>query len=286
MLPPKVDFGEITRDGERNRYFEEKWGPNMFDYFFYLRREGDLASVSWEEERRDPNFFWDLHSNVGIQCYPHGKHDALKRLYGSEYTDLIHRWYYENRVLAGRVLREHVGIRGEILRELRLARQALIPPGEFVLGCHMRGTDKSATIGGRKILPEEYFPWIDRFVEEKDARIFLATDDPHFVVLLKQRFGERVVCNRVQRDQRNAFLIDEGSPYAKGLEVLLDCFMLSKCDFLRKSSSAVSEFALFFNLDLHDRSFNLQYDCTRFLRDPSDNGRPPFPSLATARISA
>jgi hypothetical protein len=63
----------------------------------------------------------------------------------------------------------------------------------------------------------------------------------------------------------NIFLSDQGSNYHKGLDVLTDSLLLSKCDFLIKSNSAVSEFAIYFNLDLHNNSINLQYDCSNTL---------------------
>ena len=41
-----------------------------------------------------------------------------------------------------------------------------------------------------------------------------------------------------------------------GVEVLLDTLLLAKCDFLLKSSSAVSEFALYYNPRLHNQSYD------------------------------
>ena len=49
---------------------------------------------------------------------------------------------------------------------------------------------------------------------------------------------------------------DAGRAHAKGVEVLLDTLLLSKCDFLLKSASAVSEFALYFNPHLINRSYD------------------------------
>ena len=65
---------------------------------------------------------------------------------------------------------------------------------------------------------------------------------------------------------KNIFL-DESvtNNYKKGLDVLKDCLGLAKSNFLLKSASGVSEFAIYFNTNLHKNSLNLQYDCREFL---------------------
>ena len=47
--------------------------------------------------------------------------------------------------------------------------------------------------------------------------------------------------------------------YKKGEDALMDCLLLSRCSFLLKSSSALSQFAVYFNLALHENSLDLQY---------------------------
>ena len=46
------------------------------------------------------------------------------------------------------------------------------------------------------------------------------------------------------------------SAYRAGLEVLVDTLLLSRCTFLLKSASAVSEFAIYFNPRLALQSFD------------------------------
>ena len=43
----------------------------------------------------------------------------------------------------------------------------------------------------------------------------------------------------------------------KGTEVLLDAILLSRCDYLIKANSAVSEFAIYFNPKLINESYDL-----------------------------
>ena len=51
-----------------------------------------------------------------------------------------------------------------------------------------------------------------------------------------------------------------GGGHARGVDVLIDALLLSKCDFLLKASSAVAEFAIWANLDLHQRHIDLQWE--------------------------
>ena len=56
----------------------------------------------------------------------------------------------------------------------------------------------------------------------------------------------------------------QGNYYTKGEDVLIDCLLLSKCDFLLKCTSAVGEYALYFNpqlrcIDLNHTQDNLSF---------------------------
>ena len=67
----------------------------------------------------------------------------------------------------------------------------------------------------------------------------------------------------ILREEANTvFAGDSGtvsSGYRKGEEVLLDALLLSRCDFLVHSASAVAEFAIYWRLRLHRASVHLQY---------------------------
>ena len=42
-------------------------------------------------------------------------------------------------------------------------------------------------------------------------------------------------------------------------QVLLDALLLSRCDWLLHAASGVAEFAIYWNLPLHNRSVHMQY---------------------------
>jgi|Transcript_23566 hypothetical protein len=97
--------------------------------------------------------------------------------------------------------------------------------------------------------------------------IFLATDDRGYQQDILNRYGPENVSqlfdgNILRAEANQAIWSGNSADHAhgKGLQVLLDTLLLAKCDFLLKSASAVSEFAIYFNLRLANDSFdfNLQ----------------------------
>ena len=262
---PTIHFGRNTMKG-KNSYFEAKYGRNMFEYFFYLKQKNSPWDRLSSRRINKPAKFWkNIHNSVGIQCYPHGKYEYLREYYDQPRSPEAQQWYSHNRQLAHQVIHEHIGIKQEVLDRVEHKWNHCFQPDDYVIGVHARGTDKRNGTGGRIVLPEEYFPYIDKLVAEHDAKIFFATDDPSFCEQVQQRYGERLFVNPALRHEEAIHNVDHGSPYQKGLEVLVDCLMLSRCDFLLKCSSAVSEFAIFFNNALDPNSLDLQYDCSEFL---------------------
>eukprot|EP00966_Prymnesium_polylepis_P194718 4513965-Prymnesium_polylepis.1 len=74
------------------------------------------------------------------------------------------------------------------------------------------------------------------------------------------RYGERVATQaRVARASGKDSIWRAASSEGarrRGMQVLLDSLLLSRCDYLIKSNSAVSEFAIYFNPRLVDASYD------------------------------
>jgi hypothetical protein len=128
----------------------------------------------------------------------------------------------------------------------------------------MRGTDKGTAHSPPELMrivkPEEYFPEIDAYTEEHGpCRILIGTDQDQFVDRMRERYGDRVVSRDAIRARgvRNPFEIQDGQGYRKGEDVLIDCLLLSRCDHLLKCTSAVGEFALYFEPALPCVAVNL-----------------------------
>jgi hypothetical protein len=132
-----------------------------------------------------------------------------------------------------------------------------------VLGVHLRGTDKF--LAGGKIEPQHYWPFIDRYIKHHEpsanVRLFLASDDDTYMQSARDRYGDRVYHQaHVPRASGNHAIwkaFDRSTAHTKGKSAIMDTLMLAKCDFLLKSASAVSEFAIYFNPKLIHNSIDL-----------------------------
>lgn len=106
------------------------------------------------------------------------------------YTAQLHEWYGQQRRAFAKVLRRielrpaaPIRAEAELLWEARFGGAK--PGRRFVLGVHMRGTDKAHS--GGIVYPPAYFPYIDHFLQRRGARLFLATDSPRFLKEVTER---------------------------------------------------------------------------------------------------
>ena len=270
-LHPVVYFGPRSGDGP-NAFHDPRLGDNSWDYFFE-----PVGSLAWPDLRArladpgdplttrdvvqlDADFLWYLHAYDpdGIYNYPYGHYKSLT-------DDRLDAWYVRQRVGARRLLARHVRPKPHILAKVDEFWQGELA-GHDVLGVHMRGSDKGAadasTRLSRIVEPEEYFPHIDRFLgETANPRIFLATEQSQFVARTRARYGKRVVARAVTRTDSfgavsNPFQARTGSGYLKGEEVLVDCLLLSRSRRLLRCTSAVGEYAVYFNEGLESLNLN------------------------------
>ena len=127
-----------------------------------------------------------------------------------------------------------------------------------VLGVHFRGVDKrtSPELATRYVaLTRAYL------VRKPRAQVFVATDSASFFASFTATLHEL----RVPYASRSALRSDSSSPVFKdrqasslqvGTDVLLDTLLLSRCDFLIKGISMVSEFAIYMNMRLNASSYD------------------------------
>ena len=98
-----------------------------------------------------------------------------------------------------------------------------------------------------------------------DALVYVATDERSYLERMEARYGRydggndgRIVSSQEGYGVGNVMQARGISGYKKGLDVLLDGLLLSKCDFLLRATSAVAEYAIWVNLALHDAEVDLQ----------------------------
>lgn len=115
-----------------------------------------------------------------------------------------------------------------------------------VLGIHKRGTDIS--IHHDKLDIDTYFSEIDLIKSEYDV-ILLCTDELLVVDMFKNRYDNIITFeSKTLSENKNipSFKYRKDG-YLMGFEVIVESILLSKSDFLLKTSSNVSNFSLLYN---------------------------------------
>lgn len=129
-----------------------------------------------------------------------------------------------------------------------------------VIGIHYRGTDKSIEA------PRSEFEHIVEYVQgitqalismdsdlmADQVQIFIATDEDAFLEFMKIQYGARVIYLEqvIRSDSMHPVHKLAGNGYKKGEDALLDCLLLSQCNWLIKTSSNLSLFSTYFNPDM------------------------------------
>ena len=142
--------------------------------------------------------------------------------------------------------------------------------------------------------PEAYFPFVDAWLARApDALVFVATDQVSYLHRFEARYGRaavvggaggagRVLSSQAARRTDQFIHASSGAGrdgggggegdggggaqgvgsggFARGRAALHDALLLSECDFLLKSASAIPEFALWVRPALHERHVDLQLE--------------------------
>ena len=243
--------------GARNLYYDARHGPNIWDYFFEpvasLPPNLDVSEVITLPSAMQ----WRLHHQAKSSVYAHyyGRF-AQKRHSGYDAS-----WYLKMRRRAHAALNQYVRVKASIRSKVDTFWAANLAHRQPVLGIHARGTDKQPEIAGAVVHPQQYVRHVDAYLAiHPNATIFVATDSPTFLRWLEHKYPSLVARDALRSD-RNAFLdVSLRDNFRKGTDALIDALLLSRCDFLLKCSSALGEFALYFNPALHTRSIDVQFD--------------------------
>eukprot|EP00937_MAST-01D_sp_MAST-1D-sp2_P003340 g3340.t1 len=252
--------------GELNPYYAKQGGPNVWTYFF-------MPVSSFRPFAPDSFSCCRAMTFDGQMCLAKGcrwgensivnyyyAHDKKSPTQGGGDRDYDEKWYRVHRERGNDIAKRYVRFQPHIAKLIERARAELFPKGKRTLGIHVRGTDK--VWGGGTITPADYVPFIKKYLEKypDTASIFMATDSPRFMRYLQAQpsFGSLVKGFDQRRTEMWASVHGD---LAKTEAVFMDSILLSMCDYLLLSASAVAEAAIYFNPALHEKSLNLQYKC-------------------------
>lgn len=247
--------------GRSNPYFDQSNGPNVWDYYYEpigpshgelraLVAAGKVYTLSTAADLVRL-FRWEPQSWF---MNPYGYCRSVENSADGAYPAA---WWTEQRDKARLLLDDGtIRFRPAILDQVRMFVEKNF--SENTLGLQLRGSDKfDFGVGpnlSRKVEPEEYFPHIDRYLAEHPecTRIFVATDQRQWLKTLEQAYPGKIISFSewsLSDSDENRFRDDEARA-ARGVEVIVDLLLLSRCNFILKCHAAVGEMAVTLEPDL------------------------------------
>ncbi len=234
-----IRFAELNRLranvfwGQNSPYFEAEKGPNAWNYYF------ETTDFDFSGRR--------CRSGLSLPYRP-GAHDYTP-------NDGL-----SVRQSVGHALKAWCQPRPEIVEAVAAFAHAHFGTGQM-LGVHVRLTDAAAGAEERRTVGlNTFFSAVDAWMSiSSQGNIYLATDDSRVVAAFEQRYPGRVSFQDCLRSQDGTSIHGHydagvaGSPYQKGLEVLVDALLLARCNQLVRTHSRVTAFGLCWNLDLSFR---------------------------------
>ena len=121
--------------------------------------------------------------------------------------------------------------------------------GNFVLGVHYRGTNKflEAPLVTYEHMQQEVQKIIQD-IKDVSVKIFVASDEQRFIDFMVEKFGDLIVKIEANRSTDGTpHYMEPKNQYNNGEEALIDCLLLSRCNFLLRTASNVSYFSILFN---------------------------------------
>lgn len=212
---------------------------------YHLNYHVDFGNMTYpySDERMDSLNFWNYYFIQPIKMVPPSDPEAIvNQLHEVNPIRIWHRSYF--RKIHEKIIMKLV-YTGPVKKHLE--NQGRQFQNRKTLGVHIRKTDHALEIA--PIHLKKFLRTIDTRIKHYD-QLYVATDDVEVLDTLTARYGQKVLANEVMRSKglESVHLSDIYTDrYALGLEVLTDCYCLSRCDKLILVSSNVSFAVLLFN---------------------------------------
>jgi hypothetical protein len=129
---------------------------------------------------------------------------------------------------------------------------------DFILGIHFRGTDKY--LESPRVPYEIMVCEINKVIAElnlQNYQLFVATDEMGFITYLEAMYpGKVIYTSAIRSATGNAIHVTSGNNHRKGEEAIVDCLLLSRCNYLLRTSSNLSLCSTFFNPNIPVKLLN------------------------------
>lgn len=244
------------------------WGLGFFGEFLivigalYLYEAGQFAGVDVEfdssgtfyEENKGPNW-WNYYFEP-ITVGSKNNAYTLQTCNASELNLDLPRYteFHIPRLTANRLINKYIHVKPHIQAKVDKIVKENFSKGKTI-AVHYRGTDKYLED------PLAPFDLVARHVNEaiaklssknpsQEIKIFVATDQQSFLNYMLAMYPSAVVYYKEgirSTDDKAVHTSTLSDPYKLGEDALIDCLLLSRCDYLIKTSSNLSLCAAYFN---------------------------------------
>ena len=217
---------------DKTPYNDPEKGPNAWEYFFENKHDRALPA--------------DIVAD----------YTSLELLPGQNFRQTMH--FFLNNVIKLNTLTQNA---------VEAARQKL-DVDDDTLGLHIRKTDKNVghmfgePTSAVPLDVSVYLKYVDRLLPNF-KRVFIASDDMEDLVTITEHvksYHHKPVSYIDAFRSKGSTSIHNNYPhisgYRKGLEVLVDCYMLASCGHVIRSTSNVGSAAQFLNLNLTHTNVN------------------------------
>jgi len=212
---------KIDWNGSNSLYYEKEYGENVWEYYF------EQIDDNVENEKID---------------YVLSDYIPISNIENLNIRETFN-YYFKNFIR----LNEKTN---------KIIEEEIKKVNKKTLGIHIRKTDKflGQMFNEPMAIPiddSKVFELIDNKIIYYD-NIFLATDCEYTYNSFKEKYKDILIENkRIRGNGIKAIHTDnKNNGYKKGLEALIDSYILSNCGFLIRSTSNLSSFSMFLNLDL------------------------------------
>lgn len=223
--------------GDRNLYYDKNYKKhsNVWEYYF--------APIGTDELSKSPKH---IHNDY---FDPRGGYRFCVT-YDPAREHIDRRWAYD-------LISRYIKPKKHIVQKVNAFYDKHFR-GHFVIGIHLRGTDK-----GSEVTPVDPYKILRCALaiaaQHKNVRFFIATDEERLLKIAKEVLGNAVIAYDSHRSP-NGLPIHSGvqrlaSPYLLGEEMLVEGILLSRCNFFMHTFSNVSIAVLCMNPDLQHQLF-------------------------------
>jgi hypothetical protein len=210
--------GIVVNFGTKGLYYEKKYGPNWWTYYFEPIQIGNINNARILL-LNDPN------------CP-------------------VSSWNFEmcaKKELAYDLIKKYVKLKPKIEEKInRFIKENFT---SYMIGIHYRGTDKiseAPRVSYEEVVQSVYD--LVSMLDVSDYKIFVATDEAGLITYLKSYFPNQLCFSDAIRSTNNTPVHEPKThPYQAGKDAVVDCILLSKTDYLIRTSSNLSKASTYFN---------------------------------------